>query len=71
MKCSALLNYVPILSETNLVFFILWERLKVGTVPTFKTHLIGTVPTFKMHDVGTVPTFKTHHVGTIKNQNQL
>ena len=37
-----------------------WERLNVGTVPTFK-----------MHNVGTVPTFKTHHVGTIKNQNQL
>ena len=40
--------------------------LNIGTVPTFKMHLIGTVPTYKMHHVGTVPTFKKLNVGTLK-----
>ena len=46
----------------SLYFYFLWEKLNIGTVPTFKMH---TVPTFKMHHVGTVPTFKMHHVGTV------
>ena len=41
------------------------ERLNVGTVPTYKMHLIGTVPTYKMHLIGTVPMFKMHLVGTV------
>ena len=49
----------------NYILFLFRERLNVGTVPTYKMHLIGTVPTYKMHLIGTVPMFKMHLVGTV------
>ena len=58
-------SHVGALGTFIIFYYILWEWLNVGTVPTFKKHNVGTVPTFKMHNVGTVPTFKMHNVGTV------
>jgi hypothetical protein len=55
-----LLSFLMIKTIRKTTCIYVWERLNVGTVPTYK-----------MHHEGTVPTFKMHHVGTIKNQNQL
>ena len=40
-------------------WYIFWNALNVGTVPTFKLLNVGTVLTFKMHNVGPVPTYKS------------
>ena len=31
----------------------------VGTVPTYKTHIVGTIPTYKMHNIGTKLSYAT------------
>ena len=60
-----LLDSFGILDPADTRSFFYREELNVGTVPTFKMHIIGTVPMFKMHNVGTVPTYKMYNIGTV------
>ena len=49
----------------NLLWIENWEKVSIGTAPSYKIHSIGTVPTDEMHPVGNVLTDKMHPVGTL------
>ena len=45
-------SYMERYKKNMIIAFNYWEKLNVGTVPTFKKFNVGTDPTFKKLNVG-------------------